>query len=169
MYKVDFYGYTIHSDGSIINRHGRELKQRVNNGRKEIRLVVNGVRKNFMVSRLVYCAFNNIDIFKLNKDKCVTFRDDDKLNVNLSNLKLVDRANLIQGEKHKSINKLTDREVKEIRHRYELTKHNKPVNQHDSNKPYNSYRSLAEEYGVTHAMIRLIIKGKSRNKLNYVL
>lgn len=166
----DFYGYEIHENGDMFNRFGRKLKQRVRNcGRREIKLSINKKRVNFTVTRLVYCAFNDLDIFDLDRNMCVTFLDDNKSNIHIDNLELVHRSSLIQGENHIAISKLSDKQVKEIIVKYNSTINNRPVNQYDNDKPYLSYRSLAKEYGVTHAMIRHIIVGSSRNKDNYVL
>lgn len=168
--KKDFYGYKIHSDGKIENKHGRFLIPRIREKRSDIRLVVEGKRKNFTTARLVYCVFNNIDIFQLDKDQCITFKDGDKSNVSLDNLEMVYRGNLIQGDKHRSIAKLSKEEVEDIKRKYEATKHNRPVNQHDiGDKTYNSYRSLAKEYGVTYPLIRQIITGETRDKEAYKL
>lgn len=165
----DFYGYTIYSNGEIENRHGKILSQSIKDGRSEIRLVVNGKRRSFITARLIYCVFNNIDIFELDKDQCISFKDGDKLNLSVDNLIMVYRGDLIQGDKHRSIAKLTDKDVEDIKRRYAETINNRPVNQYDRNKPYNSYRSLAKEYGVTYTLIKLIIQGETRDEDSYVL
>lgn len=166
----DFHGYTIYENGNIEGLYGKTLKQRTREGgRKEIRMTVKGERKNFIVSRLVYCVFNDIDIFELDKDQCVVAIDGDKSNVTLNNLELVYRGDLIQGEKHTAISKLTDEQIEEIRAKYESTKDNRPVNQYDVEGTYHSYRSLAEEYSVTYTMIKHIIKGDSRDSSKYKL
>lgn len=170
-----FYDYTIYENGEIVNKHGHVMKQRVRKqkgqgARSEIKLTVNGKKKNFTVARLVYCVFNNIDPLELDKDQCVTFKDGDKLNIHIDNLKLVPRADLIHGSKHSAIAKLTEKEVQEIRSKYNSTKGNRPVNQYDKgNKEYHSYRSLAKEYGVTHTLIKQIVEGDTRNKNKYKL
>ena len=170
MKEKDFHGYTIYSNGDIKGLYGRMLKQRVRpSGRKEIKLTINGKKVNFIISRLVYCVFNDINIFELDKDQCVVSIDGNKSNVDISNLELVYRGNLIQGEKHSAISKLSDDDIEAIKTKYEATKGNRPVNQYDNSKPYNSYRSLAEEYGVTHPMIKQIVEGNTRNDKTYIL
>ena len=154
----DFYGYTIYENGDIVNKYGKQMSPRNNKGRLEIKLTINGVRKNFSVGRLVYCVFNNIDPFTFDKDQCVTFKDGDKLNVNLDNLECKYRGDLIQGEKH-NISKLTDKEIEEIRKKYFSTKNNRPINQYDVKGEYHSYRSLAKDYDVTYPTIKQIIEG----------
>lgn len=64
---------------------------------------------------------------------------------------------------------ITDQQAEQIKKEYLETIHNRPTNQHDKEKPYNSYRKLAKKYGVTHALIKQIIEGKTRNKANYKL
>lgn len=170
MKKKDFYGYTIYENGDIKGLYGKMLKQRVRKGgRKEIKLSIDEKKVNFIVSRLVYCVFNNIDIFELDKDQCVVSLDGDKSNVDISNLDLVYRGDLIQGSKHEAIAKLSDNDIEAIKTRYKATEGNRPVNQYDNDKPYNSYRSLAREYGVTHPMIKQIVEGKTRSEDNYIL
>ena len=164
----DFYGYTIYENGDIVNKYGKQMSPRNNKGRLEIKLTINGVRKNFSVGRLVYCVFNNIDPFTFDKDQCITFKDGNKLNVKLDNLECKYRGDLIQGEKH-NISKLTDKEIEEIRDKYFSTRNNRPVNQFDDKGEYHSYRSLAKEYGVTYPTIKQIVEGETRNKDKYKL
>lgn len=162
-----FYDYGICDNGDIIGKRGNILKQREKEGRKEVKLSIEGKQKTFISARLIYCVFNNIDIETLDKDVCISFKDGDKLNVSLDNLYCVSRANLIQGQKHKSIAKLTDKQVEEIKQKYYSTLNNKPINQHDKKGGYNSYRKLAKEYNVTYPQIRHIIKGEARNEDKY--
>ena len=165
----NFYGYQIYTDGTIISQNNRILKHTIKNGRKEIRLTVNGVRKSFISARLIYCVFNDIDIFTLDKNECISFKDNNKLNISLDNLVRVFRGDLIQGVKHKNISKLTQEQIEEIKEKYENTIKNRPINQHDRNEIYNSYRTLATEYGVTFSLIKQIIEGKIHNEKNYKL
>lgn len=165
----DFYGYTIYENGDIVNKYNKLMTPRDNKGRLEINLTLNGVRKSFSVSRLVYCVFNNIDPLTFDKDQCVTFKDGNKLNVHLNNLECKYRGDLIQGEKHKSIAKLTDEQIEEIRRKYFSTRDSRPVNQFDKKGVYHSYRSLAKEYGVTYPTIKHIIEGNTRNPKKYKL
>lgn len=165
-----FYDYCVYENGDVYNSKGKLMTHAIKNDRKEIRLTIApSKRKTYISARLIYCLFNDIDIESFDKDNCVSFKDGNKLNISLDNLHCVYRGDLIQGQKHKAINKLTDKQVQEIRERYKQTEDNKPINQYDNNKPYNSYRSLAKEYGVTYALIRHIIKGNTRNEDNYKL
>ena len=110
-----------------------------------------------------------IDVFTFDKDQCVSYKDGDKLNVSIDNLFCTYRGNLIQGDKHKFQAKLSEEDVIDIKRRYSETIDNRPVNQHDNDKPYNSYRSLAEEYGVTYPLIRQIIEGSAWDSEKYIL
>lgn len=168
-YKM-FSDYTIMENGDIYNAKGRLMTHSVKeDGRKEIRLTVNGKRKNFISARLIYCLFNDIDINTLDKNLCVTFIDNNKSNIHKDNLKLVFRGDLIQGDKHKAICKLNEQQAQEIRDKYYSTIQNRPINQYDNNKPYYSYRSLAKEYGVKYTTIKQIVEGNCRNERNYKL
>lgn len=162
MKSVDFHGYTIYENGKIIGLYGKEVKKRLNNGRYEIRLNIEGKRKNYIVSRLVYHAFNPFDID--NKDLCISYKDNDKLNIDLSNLYLTHRKELIQGDKHQNRAKLTDDQVKEIRQIY---KGKTGSNQYD--KQGFSLADLAARYGVTKANVKMIVNGESRNEKEYKL
>lgn len=162
MKSIDFHGYTIYENGKIIGLYGKEVKKRLNNGRYEVRLNVEGKRKNYIVSRLVYHAFNPFDINDQNM--CISYKDNDKLNINLDNLYLTQRKDLIQGDKHTQRAKLSDEQVKEIR---QLYKGKTGSNQHD--KTGYSLSDMAAMYGVSKANIKMIIKGGSRNEQEYKL
>ncbi|MFS0643735.1 hypothetical protein [Siminovitchia sp. 179-K 8D1 HS] len=162
MRKVDYHGYTIFEDGRIIGLYGKEVKKRINNGRYEIRLVIDGKRKNYIVARLMYFVFVGFDIS--NKDLCITHKDGDYLNVHINNLQLQHRRDLIQGDKHVNRAKLTNEQVEEIRRLYRGKTGN---NQYD--KQGYSLQDLANMYGVSKANIRMIISGDSRNKKDYKL
>lgn len=159
---VDYHGYKVYKDGTVIGLYGKEVKKRINKGRYEIRLNIDGKRKNFVLSRLIYHVFNPFDID--DKNLCVSYKDNDKLNVHLDNLYLTHRKNLIQGEKHKARAKLTDQQIKEIR---ELYKGKAGTSQHD--KTSLSLNDLAKMYGVTKANIAHVVKGWSRNEKDYKL
>lgn len=162
MRQVDYHGYTIYENGKVIGLYGKEIKKRERNGRYEIRLNIEGLRKDFTVSRLVYHAFENFDIADTNL--CVTHKDGDKLNVDFKNLKLVKRKELIQGEGHKTRISLSNAEVDEIRSLY---KGKAGVNQYD--RKGFSLQQLADKFGVTKGNIMQIVKGVSRNEENYKL
>ena len=154
--------YEIFENGMIINTStGKEIAQRIKGKHKEVRLTLNGIRKNFITSRLVYWLFNdNFDID--NKDLCVVAED--LINFTLSDLKVVNRKDLIQGEKHKNVYKLTNEQVAEIKSLY-IGKTG--VNQHT--KTGMSYSDIAKKYGVTRGLIASIIRGEIRNENSYKL
>lgn len=162
MRTADFHGYTIYEDGTIIGLYGKEVKKRINNGRYEVRLNIEGKRKNYIVSRLVYYVFNEFDINDQNL--CVSYKDNDKLNIDLSNLYLTHRKDLIQGDKHRSIARVTDEQAEEIR---QLWKGKTGNNQYD--KEGYSLQDIANMYGITKANVNWIIKGWSRNEEDYKL
>jgi hypothetical protein len=162
MKSVDFHGYTIFENGKIIGLYGKEVKKRINNGRYEVRLNIDGKRKNYIVSRLVYYVFNPFDID--DKNICISYKDNDKLNINISNLYLTHRKELIQGDKHKARSKVTNEQAEEIR---QLWKGKTGKNQLDKNGL--SLQDIANMYGVTKGNIRMIIKGDSRNEKEYKL
>ena len=169
--KFTYFGdYCIFENGDIYNSRGKKMTHAIKKGRKEVTLTVGvGKRKTFISARLIYCAFNDIDIDTFDKNQCVSFKNGDKLDISIDNLYCVFRGDLIQGQKHKRVTKLTDEQVAEIRRKYEETKNYKPCNQYDKTKPYNSYRSLAKEYNVEYSQIRHIIKGHIRNEEVYKL
>ena len=154
--------YEIFENGMIINTStGKEISQRIKDKHKEVRLTLNGIRKNFITSRLVYWLFNdNFDID--NKDLCIVAED--LINFTLSDLKVVNRKDLIQGEKHKNVYKLTNEQVAEIKSLY-IGKTG--VNQHT--KTGMSYSDIAKKYGVTRGLIASIIRGEIRNENLYKL
>lgn len=162
MRKVNFHGYTIYEDGTIISLYGREMKKSLNNGRYEIRLNIEGKRKNYIVSRLVFYVFNPFDID--DKNICISYKDGNKESIHLDNLYLTHRKDLIQGEKHKARSKLTDTQIKEIKALY---KGKAGTSQH--NKTSLSLQDIANMYGVSKGNIALIIRGESRNEKDYKL
>ena len=154
--------YEIFENGMIINTStGKEISQRIKDKHKEVRLTIDGVRKNFITSRLVYWLFND-DFDINNKDLCIVAED--LINFTLSDLKVVNRKDLIQGEKHKNVYKLTNEQVAEIKSLY-IGKTG--VNQHT--KTGMSYSDIAKKYGVTRGLIASIIRGEIRNENSYKL
>lgn len=159
-----FNGYKIYEDGSIVGKYGREISKRIHNGRYEIRLVVDGERKSFILSRLIYWIF--VEKFDMeDKNLCVCAKDDNFLNVHPSNLYLEERKNLIQGEKHKKRSKLTDEQIAEILAIYKPNPSG--MNQYDEIEM--SYSILAKKYGVSKANIAMVVKKRSRNPEDYKL
>lgn len=174
-YRV-IYNYKVYKNGTVENKNGHKMAIKNNNKeslakykRPAIRLSNNGNKKEFVLARLVYCLFNDIDYNTLDTDKCVTYKNGNQLDCNLSNLKLVDRKDLIQGEKSKS-SVLTDKEIKEIRTLYNKTKDIDVVNQHDVNyRKKNSLGVLAKKFRTTKQNINSIVHEKSRNVEKYIL
>lgn len=162
MESVNFHGYTIYKDGTIIGLYGKEITKQINGGRYETRLNIEGKRRNFIVARLMYYLFVGFDID--NKDLCIIHKDGNYLNINLDNLKLKHRKDLIQGDKHNMRAKLTDEQTEEIRRLY---KGKTGANQHD--KEGYSLQDLANRFGVSKSNIAMIIKGRSRNEDEYKL
>lgn len=165
----DFHGYTIYEDGTIIGLYGKEVQKRINTGRYEVRLNIEQTRRNFIVARLVYHIFHTAadegEPFDIkDQNQCVTHVDGDKLNIHLSNLAMHQRKDLIQGESHTAIAKLTDEQVDEIRSLY---KGKAGSNQLDKESP--SLKDLADAYGVSKSNIAVIVKGRSRKSEEYKL
>lgn len=159
---VDYHGYTIYEDGTIIGLYGKEVKKRNNNGRYEVRIMIDSKRCNFTVARLIYHAFYPFDLS--DKNICISFKDNDKLNVHLNNLYQTERKDLIQGEKHISRSKLTNQQAEEIKSLY---KGKTGSNQYD--KVGYSLQDLANKYGVSKSNIMWIVKGMSREEKDYKL
>jgi hypothetical protein len=157
MNKVHLWGYTICDNGNIYGVRGKKL-----NNSKQVK--ING--KLYFTSHLVYYAFNQ-DTFDLeDRNNIIIHLDGNQLNHRLSNLKLESKKIIVQGENNIK-SKLTDEQVEEIKELYKKGKEEK-VDKHDPRVKY-SYRQLAEMYGVSHTLIKGIIKGHFRNKENYII
>jgi len=157
MNKVLLWGYTIYDNGDIYGVKGKKL-----NKSKQVK--ING--KLYFTSHLIYYAFNQ-DTFNLeDRNNVIIHLDGNELNNKLSNLKLESKKIIVQGENN-SQSKLTDKQVEEIKELYKKGKEGK-VGQNDPRVKY-SYRQLADMYGVSHTLIKGIIKGHFRNKENYII
>ena len=110
----------------------------------------------------MYHAFHPFDID--DKNLCVSYKDDNSLNIHLDNLYLTHRKDLIQGDKHVTRAKITDEQAEEIRTLYKGKTGN---NQFD--KTGQSLQDLANMYGVSRSNIAMIIKKRSRNEDSYKL
>lgn len=168
-----FYKYLVNCDGEVyscLRPRATKMTPTIKKGRLYIRLsdTITTGKTYFSLARVVYSAFNE-DFDITDRDMCITFKNGDKLDVRIDNLECVFRGDLIQGEGHKAVAKLTTKEVNDIKMLYFSTRHNRPVNQHDNVLPYNSYRMLGKRYGVPSSLIRDIVKGKIWNKDNYKL
>lgn len=164
----NFHGYTIYDDGTIIGLYGKTVTKRIHDGRYEVRLNIEGKRKNFIVARLIYHLFHAESdgaAFDINDpNQCITHKDGDKLNIDLNNLSMQLRKDLIQGESHSTIAKLTDQQVQDIRSQYKGR-----AGSNQLNKTSPSLKDLADEYGVSKSNIAAIIRGESRKSDDYKL
>lgn len=162
MRSVNYHGYTIYEDGTIIGLYGKEVKKSNNKGRYEVRLNIEGKRRNFVVARLIYHAFYPFDIS--DKNICISYKDNDKMHIHLNNLYQTERKNLIQGEKHINRSKLSNEQVEEIK-----TLYNGKTGSNQYDKVGFSLQDLANKYGVSKSNIMWIVKGMSREKDDYKL
>lgn len=144
----EFYGYKFYEDGTVINKHGKEIKKSIINGVYYISLNINKKRKTFIFSRLLYHLFYPFDIE--NKNLCVSFKDRNPYNIHLNNLYLTDKKEVIKRRK------LTDKQIKEIRLLY---KGKSGKNQY-CKKGY-SLNDLAKMYGVSKSTIQQIVNKKN--------
>jgi hypothetical protein len=159
---VKYYDYTVYSDGTIENKSGRELKPRLQkDGHMSITLRLNKIKKYCSLARVIYHAFNpEFNVTDINN--CVTFKDKNSQNCQLSNLYLAFRGDLIQGQKHKKA-KLSEQQIKEIKSLYQGEARR---NQYEkTEKP--SLLALAEVYGVSKQLIASVVK--KRHRTNYKL
>lgn len=157
MNKVHLWGYTIYDNGDIYGIRGKKFK---NN--KQIK--ING--KIYFTSHIVYYAFNQDNFDLEDRNNIIIHLDGNELNNRLENLKVESKKIIVQGENNIK-SKLTDKQVEEIRELYKKGKEEK-VDKNDPRVKY-SYRQLAEMYGVSHTLIKGIIKGHFRNKENYII
>jgi len=163
MNKVNLWGYTIYENGKVLEPQGKEVKK----GR-QIRIKSNVDKKARLISyaRFVYYAFNYKTFDFNDKTIVIKFINGDKNDFSISNLSIIKRKYVIQGQYNISA-KLIDKQVNEIKELYgrknnfDDTKNNPITN--------ISYRKLAEKYGVSHTTIAGIIKGKFRNSKNYIM
>ncbi len=159
---IQFYGYKFYSNGDIIGLNDKKIKEN-----KRIKIKINDTYQNFYRIRLMYYVFNQ-DTFDINDLSKIVVLKDKNGKVSLDNLMVVDIGSVLHGDKNKN-SKLTDKQVQEIIEKY--NKYSKKDMDLNKNDPYRriSYRKLGEEYGVSHNLIKGIIKGKFRNKDNYII
>ena len=125
---------------------------------------ING--KIYFTSHIVYYAFNQNTFDLEDRNNIIIHLDGNELNNRLENLKVESKKIIVQGENNIK-SKLTDKQVEEIRELYKKGKEEK-VDKNDPRVKY-SYRQLADMYGVSHTLIKGIIKGHFRNKENYII
>ena len=158
------FGYHVYQNGKIVGLRGKEI----NKNRSQIKIYWGKNKKVREVSyaRFVYYAFHQ-DSFNFDDTSLVVrFKDGNKRNYDLNNLEVFNKKVVYQGE-HNTQAKLTDRQVEEIKRLYN-TQRGANIN---INYPFKrcSYRKLARQYGVSHTLIRSIVKGEHRNKENYII
>lgn len=155
MRKVNLFGYEVCENGTILGLNGKPLAFH-----KTIDLFINKKKKSVSYARFVYWAFNQDFNFE-NHKFCVKHKDNDIKNNAIDNLYITNKKKHLRGENN-SRAKLTDEEVKEIRERY--FKNEIESRDENINNPFKkvSYRKLAEEYGVSHNLIKQIVKGECR-------
>lgn len=158
----ELFGYKVFENGKIIGIKNTELK--INNKTDLLKIKVYDKYTYIPVMRFIYYAFNPTFDYADYNLMVVQKENDDDLGIN--NLQVVKRSRQIQGENSCNA-KLTDEQVNEIIAIYESAKE-KNVDKNNPNTRV-SYRSLAEDYGVSHSLISGIIKGRFRNKENYKL
>lgn len=114
-YRV-FSGYMFYEDGTVRNPLGIKLSKRVHQGRYDIKIFINGKRRNILFARLYYWLF--VEQFDINdRNLCVISLDGNHLNTIPSNLKLVERKSMLQGEGHKKT-KISDQQIEEMKISY---------------------------------------------------
>lgn len=155
MRKVNLFGYEVCENGTILNLSGKPM---VFN--KTIDLSINGEVKSVSYARFVYYAFHQDFDFE-NHRFCVKHKDNNIENNAIENLYITNKKKHLRGENN-SRAKLTNKEVEEIREKYfknEIESRDESIN-----NPFKkvSYRKLAEEYGVSHNLIKQIVKGECR-------
>lgn len=168
MKKVDFYDYIITENGDVYSKNGKLRKPVLKQDRYMMGFSLPNGRRTYPLARIIYKAFND-DFDISDKNQCITFKDNNKLNIHLDNLICVFRGDLIQGDGHRNITKISGEIAEQIKKEYAETLNNRPVNQYTRSGQYNSYRSLAKKYGVASTLIKQIVEGKTRNKANYKL
>jgi len=85
---IDYPNYLIYTDGRVQNKKsGRFLKVTINNGYYQVNLCKNGVRKNFLIHRLIAIHYiqNNNPIFKI-----INHKNCDRLDNSINNLEWCD-------------------------------------------------------------------------------
>lgn len=156
MEKINLYGYTIYDNGNILTLNGDLMKFN-----KTITLSINGELKKVSYARFVYYAFHQNFDFD-NHKLIIKHKDNNIENNDINNLYMEHCGEHLKGEKN-SRAKLTNKEVMEIKELYKKGQENdKDCELNNPFKKY-SYRKLAEMYGVSHNLIKQIIKGECRN------
>ena len=156
MKQVDLYGYKVLENGTILKLNGKPMAFH-----KTIQMLIDNEIKSVSYARVVYYAFNQ-DTFDFNNHSfCVKHKDNNPKNNAIDNLYISDEKEYLWGKKHKK-SKLTDEEVDEIRRLYFIGEEDNKGNGLNNPTRKYSYRKLAEKFGVSHNLIKQIVKGECR-------
>lgn len=153
MKQIELYGYKVFENGTILGLNGKPM-----NFNKTIELSINGNSKAVSYARFVYYAFNRDFDYK-NYSYCVKHKDNDITNNNINNLYITNEREHLHRENNMK-SKLTDEEIKEIKKLYFIGEEDNKGN--GKNNPFKkySYRKLADKFGVSHNLIKQVVKGK---------
>lgn len=162
MKTIKVYGYEVREDGTIISLRGKPMAFN-----KTISLMVDGKEKSVSYARFVYYAFHQNDFDFGNHKFCVKHKDNNNKNNRISNLYVTNKRNHLRGENNSRV-KLTDKQIEEIREIY--SKNDRESKGENLNNPFRkvSYRKLAEKYGVSHNLIKEIVRGGYRDNGEYL-
>lgn len=144
----NLFGYKINDKGVILGLKGTPIKK--NN---MIKIVWgDGSLKEIPYAKLVYYAFHQ-DLDLNDKSIVIKHIDGNKNNFNIKNLDAVEKKEYYRENSRKS--KLTKEQINEIIKEYKSQEEDL-----DKNNPFKkiSYRKIAEKYGVSHTLIRNIMK-----------
>lgn len=163
--KIQRFPNYLVSDFWKVIRNKKAIRPFVNKNSWQLRVTLqcNWIRKNFLISRLVYCTFNNIDIMYNWKD-LICHKDDDVSNNKLSNLfvgtqsdNMIDCRNkwrLIVPALKWELNpnsKLTEQNVKEILKMF---------------KEWKLQYKIAEQYNISKCTVNAILSWRIRNHVS---
>jgi len=161
---VELFGYKVYKNGDIIGLNGKKFTK----NRPQIKIYwgKNKVATEISYARFVFYAFNFKTFNFHDKSIIIEHINGNKEDYSINNLIAIKRGNKYHGENHIKA-KLTDKQVQEIKDIYKQ----KDNGIYDKNYPFSkiSYRKIAEEYGVSHTLIKSIVKGTCRNQENYIM
>lgn len=161
MKKAKLFGYTVLENGQILGLNGKPMKFN-----KTIQLSINGETKSVSYARFVYYAFHQEDFDFQNHSYCVKHKDNNGENCDINNLYATKEKKHLRGEKHSKA-KLSNKDIQDIKEKYLKGQERGQ----DKNCPLKkiSYRKLAEQYGVSHGLIKAIIKDEYRGQNYYTI
>lgn len=156
MKQAELFGYKVLENGVIIGFNNEPISFA-----KTITIMINGEMKSVSYARFVYYAFHQNDFDFSNHSYCVKHIDNNPKNNAIDNLYITNEKDYLWGEKHKK-SKLTNEEVEEIRRLYYIGEEDNKGNGLNNPTRKYSYRKLAEKFGVSHSLIKAIVKGECR-------